>query len=385
MSDRKRCPCIYCGKPVGRVRKGEHLIPASLGGTLCTADVCGLCNGLFSDIDRELCSRSPLSAVAAREIDSTVWQVWDVDESAGNILLEGRPDLERGSIWTFPQLLVFPTHIEYRADNAELMAFGADKFHVLFARRLQKLFWQHEHGKSNAFHLYRVRASKKLFSVYNYPPRFFVRGSIEDACGDKSVELRFVTQADRRLALSRLESGVAFKPMETTSVSMGSYLPVMRFFYDGAKVWRALAKIAVNLLHHYCERTTVNAQTFTSVIGEIRGTTQFPVTRMREGGFVWASDIATMAAEDGGHAIRLYHTEGHWHASFAFFGGQCGAIVRFPGPNLESWKTLEVRAPLNSAEWIATPMSFPVWMRFHIEWDDLTKIIPREEWCWQHR
>jgi hypothetical protein len=376
--------CFYCGKPVGRVRKGkgEHLIPDAIGGRITTPDVCGRCNGSFSEIDRELCSRSPLSVVAAREIDSTLWQAWDVDEPAGNILLEARPDFERSGFKIYPQLIVFPSHIEYRADNGELQEYGCEKFQVLFSRRLRQLFWEHEHGNRNAFHLYRIRESAKLFARYRYPPRFFVRGSIAEACGHKSVELRFVTQTDRRMALSRLESGALFKPMDITRVSMGSYLPVIRFFCDCGKVWRALAKISVNLLHHFCERTPVNRNTFARVIAEVRGEQSFSPDRLKEGGFVCASNVASMKSDDGGHHIRLYHADGWWHTSFAFFGGKIGAVVRYPGPNHEPWTTLDIHAPLHSRDWTVTPMSFSVWMKFKIEWDDLTSIVPYEEWRW---
>ena len=81
---------MYCGEHTKGVKKGEHLIPDAIGGTLSTKDVCDQCNNLLSDIDRELCSRSPLSFVAAKEIDGHVWQAWDVDETSG-LLLEGRP------------------------------------------------------------------------------------------------------------------------------------------------------------------------------------------------------------------------------------------------------------------------------------------------------
>jgi hypothetical protein len=49
-----------------------------------------------SDIDRELCSRSPLSIVAAKEIDAYIAQAWDVDDGRRH-LLEGRPDQKNRS------------------------------------------------------------------------------------------------------------------------------------------------------------------------------------------------------------------------------------------------------------------------------------------------
>ena len=84
--------CIYCRGDVVRVRKGEHIVPEAVSGALTVKTVCGNCNNRFSQIDTELCSRSPLSIVASQQIDAHLWQVWDVDHSAAHLLLEARPD-----------------------------------------------------------------------------------------------------------------------------------------------------------------------------------------------------------------------------------------------------------------------------------------------------
>jgi HNH endonuclease len=84
--------CVYCGGAVHKVRKGEHIIPVALGGKRTISDsckdrtVCNPCNnGPLSQLDTELCSRSPLSIVAARELDAFVWQTWDVDHGGSNV------------------------------------------------------------------------------------------------------------------------------------------------------------------------------------------------------------------------------------------------------------------------------------------------------------
>ena len=76
-------PCMYCGTPTGKGNRGEHIIPTALGGALSLNDqgdkrVCAKCNnGVLSQIDRELCSRSYLSVVASQELASHLWQTWD--------------------------------------------------------------------------------------------------------------------------------------------------------------------------------------------------------------------------------------------------------------------------------------------------------------------
>ena len=63
----------------------------------------------------------------------------------------------------------------------------------------------------------------------------------------------------------------------------------------------------------------------------------------------------------------------------AFFGGQIGAAIKFPGPSNESWRTLDVTAPINSPEWKATPSSLLIPSRFTVEWTDLNKLIPNSD------
>ena len=58
--------CIYCLGPVGKVKKGEHIIPHAIGGTLSLRTVCRKCNGSFSEMDRELCSRPYWRQAASR-------------------------------------------------------------------------------------------------------------------------------------------------------------------------------------------------------------------------------------------------------------------------------------------------------------------------------
>lgn len=367
--------CMYCGKPTGRVRKGEHLIPDAIGGTIATKDVCPRCNNVLSDIDRELCSRSPLSLVAAKEIDGHIWQAWDVDENSG-LLLEGRPNFERGSFTAYPQIIILPVGEQLRSDYQELLEFGIERFHVLFSRRLRKAFWEHEHGNRKAIQFVHVSHNGGPLANYRYPPRFFVRGSVAEACANKTIELSYHSRSARRFALSRIESGLNLRPLVRTEVAIGSALPTLRFFCDGGKVWRALAKIAVNLLHHFCRETLVNYQTFPRVIAEILGTQTFEPSRLDRSGFVCAGDVATIASDRQSHTFRLSWEKGWWNAAMAFFGGQIGAAVKFPGPNKEQWRTLDIRAPINSNDWTVSPSSLIIPARFNVEWLDLNKMVP---------
>ena len=367
--------CLYCGKPTGKVRKGDHLIPAAIGGTRATRDVCNKCNNELSDIDRELCSRSPLSLVASHVIDGHIASAWDVDAFDHNLLQEGKPDFAKGGFRIFPQLIVSSNFDSLRGDWYELREFGTEKFNLLFRRRLRKAFWEHEHGNKNAIRFSKVPFNADLLTRYTYLPRFFVRGTVEEACSSKTIELGYTSQATKRMALARVENGLTSSGKTELSIRNASALPAFRCICDGSKVWRGLAKIAVNLLHDHCERTEVNLTTFPHVIAEIRGKLKFEPLRIQQSGFIRHSDVATFAESDGSHAVRFIWERGRWWAAFAFFGGRIGAMVNFPGPNQESWSVLYVKAPLYSNDWTNLKSSIPVFARYHVEWSDLNRMI----------
>jgi hypothetical protein len=365
--------CLYCGEPTGRVGKGDHLIPAAIGGTLATKDVCNNCNNDLSDIDRELCSRSPLSLAACRVFDGHIAQAWDVDAAERNLLIDGRLDSEQG-FRIFPQMVVMPTTEQYRADWPEIREFGFDKFEVLFKRRLRKAFCQFRSGSKKAIRFSEVPYNSDLLTRYSHFPRFLVRGTVAQACSTKTIELSYSSRAMKRMALARLDDGLNINHQSRTEVRTGSDLPAIRFFCDGGKVWRGLAKIAINLLHYYCRSTEVSSRTFSRVIQEIRGKRKFDPIRLRRSGFVCHYDVASIAV-DASHSVRLSWSDGFWNATMAFFGGMIGAAVKFPGPNKETWRMLDITAPLRSSDWRVSPSSLVIPSRFSVEWGDLNKMI----------
>jgi hypothetical protein len=56
VSDAKEVRCIYCKEVRQETR--EHVLQASLGGTLTISFVCGICNTGFSKIDQSLAENS---------------------------------------------------------------------------------------------------------------------------------------------------------------------------------------------------------------------------------------------------------------------------------------------------------------------------------------
>jgi len=135
--------CLYCGEPTKRGRKGEHVVPAAIGGALTLNDVsnravCPKCNaGVLSQLDKELCSRSYLSVIASREIGAHLWQAWDVDHESNNLLVEARPawaaDETLNSLVCYPQITLERSGPGVRGDSQEFRQFGEeDATKVLF-------------------------------------------------------------------------------------------------------------------------------------------------------------------------------------------------------------------------------------------------------------
>jgi hypothetical protein len=170
--------CIYCGNPVGKVKKGEHIIPEAIGGAGAIKTVCGNCNNRFSRIDAELCSRSPLSVVASQEIDTSIWQVWDVDHAAHNLLLEARPKWPAKSLTQYPQAVFERTGPHIHGDYVEMLHFGREDFERVFVKSMLHAFRRHEAGEKRWLHFEHLETTPALTRGYRLPPRIFCRHTI---------------------------------------------------------------------------------------------------------------------------------------------------------------------------------------------------------------
>lgn len=368
--------CIYCGEPAPNVKRGEHIIPEAIGGSkkMTIKSVCATCsNQTLSQLDTELCVRSPLAQVAGLEKDRPFLQAWDVDESDENLLLEARHDRDASDgryvvPYVYPQLIMRPTGVQFRGDYDDLMEYGEDRFHRHFVSRLQAALVKFEQGDKKAFRGATEKPNVEMLTRYTYPPRFFVRGSIAEACDaaeNRTILLGYFEPADREFALTELPKALTAGPLDRTYKAMGSGAPPTRSNYDGSKVWRALTKIAFNMLHHYCERTTVDLEHFPRTVAEILGKQPLPSDILSHNGFVWARDIALLNAPPNTHVCRLHHDGRLWHAAFSFYGGQIGAVVSFEGPSYETWKMLDIQVPVGSPDWTTIERQYVIISRFH--------------------
>lgn len=371
--------CIYCGARLRRVRRGEHVVPEAIGGTLTIKHVCSECNnGVLSDLDRELCSRSPLSVIAAQEMDAHIWQTWDVDHAARNLLLEAKPDFDQKSMTLFPQIVFEPRGPQIRGDYEEMRRFGADDFRKVFVKFVLQAFRAHEAGEKRRLILESMGLNTELLQQYRYPPRVFARRPIREFRKGMAFILRYQNDADRRFAMAGLEGWQPDTDWRGYEVGLGSRLPSVRCFWDAKKTLRGLAKIGVNLLAKYCVKTSVDRTSFLDVVRAIRGEVELNPTLFRSNGFVWPSDLDAIRFVDG-HSFRLLYDRGRWRVFSSFFGGRICSVTMFSGPNQEGWNCLDVCAPLRSRSWTTEVHNVLLPLRTHVEWEDFARIIPSAE------
>jgi hypothetical protein len=344
--------CIYCGGGVRRQKKGEHIIPNALGGEL-TLDrdrrVCGNCNNIFSVIDNELASKSPLQDFAWQVLSKNSPVVWDYDP-VDNLVLKARilPSYQSPALW--PQLVFYDRGWQFRADIAELERIGADK--CLAA------FYHHAKNARKTLHLSKRKRRwiweliKTPPKIGRYPARLFTPHALGEFNHKMSFICRYTKAEEQDYFLSRFDNWR--KPQNSVKVEkrLGVNNPPFVRSWVPRKVIKALAKIGINLLAYYCKRTEVNLDTFTDTVEFVLHDRE-PAHGTINGGFVIFEDAAFLHCPEDCHAVELSGTGALWQVSYAFFGGVINATVSFPGPNFESWGRLVVTAPLNSRDWTA--------------------------------
>lgn len=384
-------PCIYCGNPVNKKTRGEHIIPKAIGGKLCISDysnryVCGKCNhGLLSICDKELSSRSFVSIVASRFIDSSLWQTWDIDEQA-KVLLEAKPiwtddGEELSSFFVYPQILLYPQSFEYRYSGPAEDIYESNYIANTMSHLVRNALYRYETKGKGALHFERIE-SASFMDEFLYPPRVFFKGSFKDILHlitsrkRANFVVRYSQSYDRDFVLGRLSKLKPWPTVKQNRTISGSKRPHICVYFDIMLILRALVKIGINLLAAYSERTEVSHRSFSWATSFVLGHSSPRPEYSHQNGFVIAEDAASIASNKMSHCFRLTHDVGLWTLYCSFFGGRVGAIVRFPGPNSESWRGLHVEFPLDANE--PNIHRSPIISNLHwrVEWNDQRKIIP---------
>lgn len=381
--------CLYCGQPTKRGRKGEHVVPEAIGGALTLNDVpnrsvCPKCNsGVLSQLDKELCSRSYLSAVASKEIGSHLWQVWDVDHAARNLLVEARPlwaaDESLQSLVSYPQITFERAGPEARGDAEEFTQFGREDATKVLFQAVRNCFGRYRDGEKGALNFERVR-SGVVHDGYRLAPRIYTPHPICEVAKNirkQSFVLRFTTEEDKHFVLQSLPNLGDGRQLKKWATQRCSYWPTICFFFDIGDTMRALMKLGVNLIAAHCPNTPLDHQSFAHVISVIRGEAgQIPPKVLRSNGFTHAEDVREINAPENAHSFRLVHMNAKWHVFSSFFGGKIGAYVQVPGVNRENWVCTDIVAPLRSKDWTVTTSSILPVMNARVEWNDSRVVLP---------
>jgi hypothetical protein len=380
--------CMYCGGNVTKEKRGEHIVPAAIGGELTLKEaagksVCPKCNNeVLSVLDTELCRRSHLSVIASQEIDSRLWQAWDIDHSARELLVEARPEWKDGELrqlFNYPQMIFETAGPQIRGDAEEMERIGKDKVLNVMIRAVYSAFERYNAGKKRVLHFERVRTDLSSRG-YRLPPRVYSPHSFAEIGEDihgQSFVMRYLTESDRHFALrsmSQLDVGNK-KQFNRSALYLGSRVPSISTYFDLGLTVRAMMKIAVNLLAAYCTNTAVNCDTFPQVTRLILGE-QHPNPFLIAGnGFVHAEDVEELA-RPGCHSFRLTRLESEWIVYMSFFGGRIGGAVSFPGPTQEEWNTMEIVAPIHSKVWRVTKSRLYQPLKVRFEWSNHEAIMP---------
>lgn len=357
--------CMYCNatvKKAARGKRGEHVIPEAIGGgftlnQVCERRVCERCNsGVLSNVDRELCSRSFLSMVASQIRGKPLWQAWDVDHQANNLLVEASPDWNADgtlkNLTCYPQLVFDRPRIVTRGDAEQAEMFGHRNFANLLIRAAKNAYGRfRETGKGIRFEeIY----SNVVRSGYRMPARLFTPRTIFELANDvdkATFVLRFVDPNDRKPALDKIPEIIPHDGRSHWKQQLGSHAPALSFYFDIGMTIRGLIKIGFNLVAALCERTDVGRSNFPEAVHIIQ--TGFTPTRRHLStiGYVHPESLMSLHRDDPSHVFQVVHHQMAWHVYSSFFGGRVCSYVNFPGPSNEDWTTATVVAALDSDEW----------------------------------
>jgi hypothetical protein len=379
--------CIYCGKPTKKGKEGEHIVQEAIGGSLTLLDisdreVCQPCNNeALGDIDKEFTSKSYLSIVASQEIGAYLGQCWNVDHSSGKLLIEARPvwvDGLMSDCICYPQLTFEKEGLAIRGDANEMNGFGFDNFSQVLKKAAKSAYRRlMENKKPRAIHLERVETG--LIEENRFAPRLFSTKPIQqiaESIDSTSFTLRYLYASDKKFALHNLEKMSEEQQFNNRKTVFGSFTPRISFSFNVLNTIRGLMKIGVNLVAGYCPNTPINPKSCEAAMEMVLGKIQVSRLLMNTNGFVVAEGIQSIAAPDKAHSFRLVNINNIWHVYSSFFGGRIGGYVQFPGPNKESWNTLDVVAPLRSKDWKTTESNLYLVLDPKVEWNESAKLCP---------
>lgn len=351
----KEITCIYCGQVKSSSK--EHVLQRGLGGVDCLESVCECCNRKLRDIDATLTDKSPLSILARRELLKSGPMVWDVFEFRNYLLVEGLLTPGSDSVTARPQIIFDGEETLFFGDAEDIAYLGSEASERLFYLRLKQAYVHYlDHGPDarrkdhKDQDMLKLRQIKMLRPPYRLPPRICAMHQFLKFNGPVVFELRYADPADIDRAISALSALEWDKRSTTHRVVQGSHNPELHLSYSITGSIRALTKVAFNLVAFFCKSTAASVRTFPDVVHwiiEARNVHNF--ADRDANGFVSPTDLVDLSCPLRCHKFRLTHDHVNniWKFYAALFGGKAAASLTFPGPNRESWATMDVVAPYN--------------------------------------
>jgi hypothetical protein len=373
--------CLYCEEPVAGVSRGEHVVPDSIGGTLTILNVCRSCNnGVLSDIDKELVSRSPLAMIAAREIGNSIGLLFDVDHSENELLLDARLPTPSSSPTLYPQIVFEDSGPKIRGDLEELTPLGGD----IFARSLLHAAKDRLISDASVSNPNRRRLVQRNLRFcpgpYRYPPRIIATRPISRFDDRMKMELRYISDSDRAFAVEQLEALDPDMSFGKAASQLGSPLPLVRSSFELVAAMRGVTKISLNMLEWIEQLVSSKRDQFLDTIQFVRFGTSHPIDR-KQNGFVRAVTLALLECPANCHKFRFTFgaKESAWRVYAGFFGGKVGVTICIPGAAPKSWVTADVTVPINSPDWVVTRSPLMLPLLVEVNNDDISQIIPSAE------
>lgn len=298
--------CIYCKGSTSGVRKGEHIIPEALGCTLKLRCVCNECNSNFSILDKELCSKSPLSIVVQQELGTESTTNWDYNEQY-DIALEAKilPGFKSPMLW--PQLVLLDKKVYFHFDQDEAEEVGIEDYTQAFHNLVQRSIEQW-HNKNKGIIWERIRRHPDRG---RFPPRFFCRHEYGNWKRGMTFICRYFDPIDQE-QIVHIVSG--WKPVitrSTVSTSLGVVNPEGFHTYERELVLRGLVKIGLNLLAHIHSHNAVNSDTFPMSIKYARLGTELTLD-LNSNGFITNNTLQASNCPTKAHKFELSYLDNQW-------------------------------------------------------------------------
>jgi hypothetical protein len=161
----------------------------------------------------------------------------------------------------YPQMMFDLKGPAILGDLEEMQRFGCKNFSDLLMNSILKTFRKYHSDIRGYLHFERIDNDIIKSTKYKYPPRIYWAHPIFELAhrvnNNKKAPfvLRYLNSSDMKYALYCLDNWKSNIKSDAPVIQRGSHTPQMRCFYNPSEVYRAIAKISINLLSYLCNCT----------------------------------------------------------------------------------------------------------------------------------